>query len=100
MIQRSSAVAQLMGLVHDLGDIQTKLADLRDRVAAPELLLGEDFGGGRGAGANIPLSVHIETINAGVERLETARGRIKAEENEKLHRAIARAREEDRLIEG
>ncbi|KAI1496924.1 hypothetical protein F5X99DRAFT_398660 [Biscogniauxia marginata] len=90
-IQRSSAVDQLVSLVHDLGDIQTKLSDLRDRVAAPELL---------GDRTNIPLSVHIETINAGVERLEAARSRIRAEENERLQRALSRAREEDRLIDG
>ncbi|KAI0599876.1 hypothetical protein F4775DRAFT_548658 [Biscogniauxia sp. FL1348] len=89
--QRSSAVDQLVSLVHDLGDIQTKLSDLRDRVAAPELL---------GDRTSVPLSVHIETINAGVERLESARSRIRAEENERLQRALARAREEDRLIDG
>ncbi|KAI1322448.1 hypothetical protein F5Y16DRAFT_413253 [Xylariaceae sp. FL0255] len=89
--QRNSAVTQLMSLVHDLGDIQTKLSDLRDRVAAPELLADT---------TTIPLSVHIETINAGVERLEEARSRIRAEENERLQQALARAREEDRLIEG
>ncbi|KAI0473636.1 hypothetical protein GGR56DRAFT_648358 [Xylariaceae sp. FL0804] len=92
--QRSSAVSQLVGLVHDLGDIQTKLSDLRDRVAAPQLL-----DGGSSAAA-IPLSVHIETINAGVERLEGARSRIRAEENERLQEALRRSREDDRLIEG
>ncbi|TGJ88271.1 hypothetical protein E0Z10_g445 [Xylaria hypoxylon] len=77
--QRTSAVKQLMGLVHDLGDIQTKLGDLRERVAAPELLADT---------ASIPLSVHIETINAGVERLEAARIRIRAEENERVKQAL------------
>ncbi|KAI0023806.1 hypothetical protein F4780DRAFT_24257 [Xylariomycetidae sp. FL0641] len=91
--QRSTAAEQLLGLVHDLGDIQTKLSDLRDRVAAPELLSD-------GEAISIPLTVHIETINAGVERLEAARSRIRAEENERLQRALARAREEDRLIDG
>ncbi|KAI1338358.1 hypothetical protein F5Y15DRAFT_126591 [Xylariaceae sp. FL0016] len=91
--QRSTAQEQVMGLLHDLGDIQTKLGDLRERVAAPELLQDK---------TSIPLSVHIETINAGVERLESARSRIRAEENERLQRAMAmaREREEDRLIEG
>ncbi|KAK9775482.1 putative SUN domain-containing protein [Seiridium cardinale] len=89
--QRTSAVAQLLGLVHDLGDIQTKLSDLRDRVAAPELLSDQ---------ASIPLSVHIETINAGVERLESARSRIRAEENDRIQQALARARGEENLIEG
>jgi hypothetical protein len=89
--QRMMAVQQLMGLVHDLNDIQTKLGDLRDRVAAPELLADT---------SRIPLSVHIDTINAGVERLETARSRIRAEENDRLQQALAKARDEDHLIEG
>lgn len=89
--QRTLAVEQLVGLVHDLGDIQTKLSDLRDRVAAPELLSDQ---------ASIPLSVHIETINAGVDRLESARSRIRAEENDRIQQALARARGEENLIDG
>lgn len=89
--QRTLAVTQLVGLVHDLGDIQTKLSDLRERVAAPELLADH---------SSIPLSVHIETINAGVERLESARSRIRAEENDRIQQALARARGEDNLIDG
>lgn len=88
--QRGAAVAQLVGLVHDLGDIQAKLSDLRDRVAAPELLADR---------ADIPLSVHIETIDAGVERLEAARSRIRAEENERLQQAMARSRGETGMID-
>ncbi|KAK7962658.1 uncharacterized protein PG986_003483 [Apiospora aurea] len=90
-VQRSSAVEQLIGLVHDLGDIQTKLSDLRDRVVAPELLADQ---------TSIPLSVHIETINAGVERLESARSRIRAEENDRIQQALSRARDDNRLIDG
>ncbi|KAI0436997.1 hypothetical protein F4803DRAFT_540395 [Xylaria telfairii] len=89
--QRRSAVAQLIGMVHDLGDIQTKLGDLRDRVAAPELLADT---------TSIPLSVHIETINAGVERLEAARIRIRAQENERLQEALARGKNEIPMIDG
>jgi hypothetical protein len=89
--QRNTAVQQLVGLVHDLGDIQSKLSDLRDRVAAPELLSDHP---------TLPLSVHIETINAGVDRLEAARSRIRAEENDRLQQALSRARGDDRLIEG
>lgn len=90
-VQRTSAAARLTNLLHDLYDIQTKLSDLRERVAAPELVADS---------ASIPLSVHIETINAGVERLETARSRIRAEENERLQQALQRSREDDRLIDG
>ncbi|KAI2469761.1 hypothetical protein F4781DRAFT_392879 [Annulohypoxylon bovei var. microspora] len=89
--QRHSAVRQLGSLIHDLTDIQTKLSDLRDRVAAPELLADA---------TDIPLTVHIETINAGVERLEAARSRIRAEENERLQQALQRSREDDHLIDG
>ncbi|KAI1455742.1 hypothetical protein F4805DRAFT_434689 [Annulohypoxylon moriforme] len=89
--QRHSAVRRLGSLIHDLTDIRTKLSDLRDRVAAPELLADS---------TDIPLTVHIETINAGVERLETARSRIRAEENERLQQALQRSREDDHLIEG
>ncbi|KAI8963650.1 hypothetical protein F5Y11DRAFT_318829 [Daldinia sp. FL1419] len=89
--QRQTAARRLNLLVHDLHDIQTKLGDLRDRVAAPELLIDS---------TNIPLSVHIETINAGVERLESARSRIRAEENERLQQALQRSRENDHLIDG
>ncbi|RYP44482.1 hypothetical protein DL768_009053 [Monosporascus sp. mg162] len=101
-LQRGAAVAQLVGLVHDLGDIQSKLSDLRDRVAAPELTgVGGGSGSGRGGrGGGTPLVVHIETINAGVERLEAARSRIRAEENERLQQALVRARGESRMIEG
>ncbi len=88
--QRTSAVTQLMGLVHDLGDIQTKLSDLRDRVAAPDLLADT---------TTIPLSVHIETIDAGVKRLETARIRIRVEENERLQQALARGKNEIPMID-
>ncbi|KAF2970439.1 hypothetical protein GQX73_g3101 [Xylaria multiplex] len=81
--QRTTAVTQLLNLIHDLSDIQTKLSDLRDRVAAPGLLADT---------MPIPLSVHIETINAGVARLEAARIRIRAEENERLQEALARGK--------
>ncbi|KAI2614915.1 hypothetical protein GGR54DRAFT_324110 [Hypoxylon sp. NC1633] len=89
-LQRLSAVQRLSVLVHDLHDIETKLSNLRDHVAAPELVAGT---------SNIPLSVHIETINAGVERLESARSRIQAEENERLQQAMERSREDHRLID-
>ncbi|KAI1392645.1 uncharacterized protein F4822DRAFT_391649 [Hypoxylon trugodes] len=89
--QRHTAVESLGSLINDLTDIQTKLSDLRDRVAAPGVVAGT---------AEIPLSVHIETINAGVERLESARSRIRVEENERLQQALQKSRENDRLIDG
>ncbi|TQN70189.1 hypothetical protein CSHISOI_05245 [Colletotrichum shisoi] len=92
--QRSTAVAQLSALIVDLEKIQAGLGDLRDRVAAPELL--------RDSVAAIPLTVHIETIDRGVERLEDARQRIRANENDKIREALARGgtKEDDKLIDG
>ena len=90
--QRGSAVAQVSALIIELEKIQAGLGDLRDRVAAPELVREQA----------IPLSVHIETIDRGVERLEEARRRIRAAENEKIREALARGgvKEDDRLIDG
>ncbi|KAJ8132172.1 hypothetical protein O1611_g1452 [Lasiodiplodia mahajangana] len=82
-IQRKSAVVRLSNLVHDLGDIQTKVADLRDRIAAPGLLTDM---------TSIPLSVHVETINAGIERLEAARTRIRIQENERIQETLGRGK--------
>lgn len=87
--QRSSAVAQLSTLILDLEAIQAGLGDLRERVAAPQLL------------ATIPLSVHIETIDRGVERLEDARARIRATENDKVREALVRGGvKNEHLIDG
>ncbi|KAI0108988.1 hypothetical protein GGR51DRAFT_513970 [Nemania sp. FL0031] len=82
-VQRKAAVVRLSSLVHDLGDIQSKIADLRDRIAAPGLVAET---------TPIPLSVHIETINAGIERLESARTRIRIQENERIQETLARGR--------
>ncbi|KAF9875844.1 hypothetical protein CkaCkLH20_06776 [Colletotrichum karsti] len=92
--QRVTAVAQVSALIVDLEKIQAGLGDLRDRVAAPELV--------RDSPAAIPLTVHIETIDRGVERLEEARQRIRAAENDRIREALARggAKEDDKLIEG
>ncbi|KAK2003871.1 hypothetical protein LX36DRAFT_565413 [Colletotrichum falcatum] len=91
--QRSTAVAQVSALIVDLEKIQAGLGDLRDRVAAPELV--------RDSAAAVPLTVHIETIDRGVERLEDARQRIRANENDRIREALARGgnKEDDKLID-
>ncbi|CAM1504463.1 Fc.00g020540.m01.CDS01 [Cosmosporella sp. VM-42] len=91
--QRSTAVAQVSALILELEAIQAGLGDLRDKVAEPELLRGK---------ATIPLSVHIETIDRGVERLEDARRRIRAAENDRVRDALAKGgmKDEERLIDG
>lgn len=80
--QRSDAVGRVSALVVELQAIQAGLEDLRDRVAAPALTV--DVHG-------IPLAVHIETIDRGVERLEAARARITAAETARVHDALRRA---------
>lgn len=93
--QRSAAVAQLAALVVDLERIEANLADLRDRVAEPEVASRGGLAG------SVPLSVHVETIDRGVERLEDARKRIRAVENERIREALARgAVRDERLLEG
>lgn len=89
--QRSDAVRQVSELILELEKIQAGLDDLRDRVAEPEIAAAK-------LGGRMPLSVHIETINRGVERLEEARSRIRALENDKIREVLARGKGEDRLI--
>ncbi|PKS12824.1 hypothetical protein jhhlp_001036 [Lomentospora prolificans] len=102
--QRSAAVAQVSALIVDLERIEAGLGDLRDRVAEPEIArrAGGSLTDGPGSPrARVPLSVHIETIDRGVERLEAARNRIRAAENDKIREALARGGvNEERLLEG
>ena len=92
--QRSAAVAQLSALVVDLERIEANLADLRERVAEPELA-------SRGGGRPVPLAVHVETIDRGVERLDDARRRLRAVENERIREALARGGvANEKLLEG
>lgn len=88
--QRSQAVQQVSELVVELEKIQAGLGDLRDRVAEPEIARGR---------VAVPLAVHIETINSGVDRLETARSRIRQIENERIREVLDRGKDqEERLI--
>lgn len=90
--QRSDAVKQVSELIVELEKIRAGLDDLRDRVAEPEVAAASPKG-------PMPLSVHIETIDRGVERLEHARSRIRAIENDRIHEVLARGKIEERLIE-
>ncbi len=93
--QRSSAVAQVSALVLELESIQAGLGDLRERVAEPGVLRDSDS-----PAASLPLSVHIETIDRGVERLEGARKRIRDAEEDRVREALAKSgiKDEERLI--
>jgi len=87
--QRTDAVKQVTELINDLESIQAGLGDLRERVAEPGLIRGR---------VEVPLSVHIETIDRGVQRLESARSRIRAIENDRIQEVLARGKAQERLI--
>ena len=74
---RKSAIAYVSGTMVKLQGMGAELEELRERVGGVELL-----GGSRG----IPLSVHIENIELGVERLEKGRNRAKEIENDVLRK--------------
>lgn len=98
--QRVAAVQQVSDLLVELQKIEAGLGDLRDKIAEPEAALlrtGEDGS----YGEPMPMRVHIETINTGVERLESARKRIRAMEDAEVQAVINRGSAQDgRLIEG
>lgn len=74
---RKSAIAYVSGTMIKLQAMGVELEELRERVGGAELL-----GGRRG----VPLSVHIENIERGVERLEQGRNRAKEIENDVLRK--------------
>lgn len=91
-VYRKSAYAHVSGTILKLQAIGAGLEDLRERVGSPELLRDR---------IDVPLSVHIENIQRGVERLEEGRQSAKKVENEHIRHTLERAQAiENRLIEG
>ncbi|KAL2039223.1 hypothetical protein N7G274_007891 [Stereocaulon virgatum] len=88
---RQNAIAHVSGTIIRLQSIGAELEELRERVGGVELL------GGKGA---VPLSVHIENIEMGVERLERGRKGAKELENEELRKSLERGKGSERMIEG
>ena len=88
---RQNAIAHVSGTIVRLQSIGAELEELRDRVGGVELL------GGKGA---VPLSVHIENIEMGVERLERGRKGAKELESEELRKSLERGQGSERMIEG
>ncbi len=85
---RKTAWAHVTTTIVKLQAIESGLEDLRERVGAPELL--------RDSGRkNVVLSVHIENIQRGVERLEGQRDENRKIENEVIRKALERGRIED-----
>lgn len=86
---RRMAWAHVNGAIIKLMAIRDNLEDLRERVAMPEIV-----------GEKVPLEVHIENINLGIERLEAQRDNGRKLEAENYARVLSRAEEKGRMIEG
>ncbi|PPQ90805.1 hypothetical protein CVT25_012126 [Psilocybe cyanescens] len=67
---RKEAMAHVVATLMALRDMRDEMEDMRERVAAPDLL-----------GASVPAEVHIKSIRLGLERLKV--GRIEAKRQEK-----------------
>lgn len=91
LLCRNSAFAQVSATLMRLKAMATGIEDLRERVGAPELLRDR---------ADIPLSVHIENIERGIDRLEEQRLISKKSEGEQVERGTRREPIEGILIEG
>ena len=92
---RKSAWAHVSGVVLRLQAMGAELEELRERVGSAEVVgLGDRGTGGR----EIPLSLHVENIEMGVERLERARGEAKRLESEHLRKVLDRG--EGGVVEG
>lgn len=77
-IYRKTAWEHVSGTVLKLQSIAAGLEDLRERVAAPEVL---------GRRTDVPLRLHVEHIQQGVERLEAQRMETRRMEGE-MHRKV------------
>ena len=88
---RQSAIAHVSGTLVRLQGMGAELEELRERVGGVELL------GGKGS---VPLSLHIQNIEMGVERLERGRKGAKELENEELRKSLEKGKGAERMIEG
>lgn len=80
-VYRKTAWAHVTGTLLKLQSIAADLEDLRDRVAAPDLLA---------ARKDIPLRMHIENIQLGLDRLESQRMKVKGVEAQTQRRVLDR----------
>lgn len=88
---RQNAIAHVSGTLVRLQGMGAELEELRERVGGVELL------GGKGS---VPLSLHIQNIEMGVERLERGRKGAKELENEELRKSLEKGKGSERMIEG
>ncbi|KAF7309732.1 hypothetical protein MIND_00345000 [Mycena indigotica] len=74
---RKQALAHVVGALQTLAQMSEDIENLRERVAAPELV-----------GGRIPLEVHIRSIQGGLERLNEGRSKAKFRESEAVKRIL------------
>lgn len=80
-LYRQTAVGHVAATMLRLQAMGAELAELRERVGTVELLADRRF---------IPLSVHIDSIELGVERLEQRRNWARGVENDEMRRALTK----------
>ncbi len=87
---RKSAIVHVSHTLVRLQEIGAGLEDLRERVVAPEEAVGK-------MGADVPLSIHLESIESGVQRLEAGRSSARKVESE-FYRKSIRGHEEGEAV--
>lgn len=80
-VYRKTAWAHVTGTLLKLQSIAADLEDLRDRVAAPDLLQNRQ---------DVPLRMHIENIQLGLDRLEAQRMAVRGVEGQTQRRVLDR----------
>lgn len=90
-VYRKNAMAHVSKTLLRLQAIGAGLEDLRERVGSPELLRDR---------VDIPLSVHLENIQLGIERLEEGRRTARKLEDEQIRKTLERGQLEKSLIDG
>jgi hypothetical protein len=88
---RKDAFAHVSGTVLRLQAMRASLEDLRERVGSPEV--SRDIG-------DIPLAVHIEYIQQGVERLQDQRQTVRKLENQQIREIVDRPQTDGTTIDG
>lgn len=75
---RKRALVHVVGALTTLQAMSEDMQDMRERVAAPELV-----------GSSVPVEVHIKSIRSGLERLKDGRVKAKEREEEAIRRILS-----------
>lgn len=76
-VYRKKALAHVVAALQTLKSLSSDMEDIRERVAAPDLL-----------GSKIPIEVHMKSIRTGLERLKESRVRGKKLEEDTVRRVL------------